>query len=126
MPEMIAFSPATWILLFRQFRRLGTVADGGRQALEIQWDFASSRRAPARPESPQKSRGSVTYRQLRCNMTKRPHGVGVFADRQPLRERPAPVLHKLSLLSACRTPPTCHAPPRIKLPTRQPASCWLR
>src|SRR6266571_442681 len=48
-------------LLFRQFRRLGTVADGGHQALEIQWDFASSRRAPARPESPRKSRGSVTY-----------------------------------------------------------------
>src|SRR5262249_166355 len=39
---------------FRQFRRLGTVADGGHQAIEIQWDFASSRRAPARPEKPAK------------------------------------------------------------------------
>src|SRR5215475_13616144 len=41
-------------LLFRQFRRLGTVADGGRQALEIQWDFASSRRAPGAPRKPTK------------------------------------------------------------------------
>jgi len=36
-------------LLFRQFRRLGTAADGGRQAIEIQWNFVSRggrRRAP--------------------------------------------------------------------------------
>src|SRR5215475_15274847 len=81
MPETIAPSPATSglfrdRLLLRQFRRLGTVADGGRQALEMQWDFASSRRAPTRPlVAPRKTRGSVTHGKLRCNMTKRPAGL---------------------------------------------------
>src|SRR5262245_1936678 len=40
---------------FGQFRGLGTVADGGRQALEMQWDFGLPRRAPARPEGPAKN-----------------------------------------------------------------------
>src|SRR5262245_55639030 len=34
MPDTIAPSPATSIFSFRQFRRLGTAADGGRQAIE--------------------------------------------------------------------------------------------
>src|SRR2546429_8210254 len=38
-------------MLFRQFRGLGTVADGGLQALDIHGTSQSSPRAPARPES---------------------------------------------------------------------------
>jgi hypothetical protein len=34
MPDTIAPSPAT-LLLFRQFRRLGTAADGGRKPLKF-------------------------------------------------------------------------------------------
>src|SRR6478672_9148561 len=79
MPDTIAPSPATLCLLFRQFRRLGTAADGGRQAIEIQWNFVSSWRTPARPETPRKSRGCVTHRKLRCNTTKCPDREEDFA-----------------------------------------------
>jgi hypothetical protein len=41
MPDTIASWSAT-LQLFRQSRGLDTVADGGRQAIEIQWDFAFS------------------------------------------------------------------------------------
>jgi hypothetical protein len=41
MPDTIVPRPVT-PFFFRQFRKLGTVADGGRQAIEIQWDFAFS------------------------------------------------------------------------------------
>src|SRR5262252_11180155 len=71
MPETIAPSPATVGHLSGQFRRLGTVADGGRQAIEVQWNFAPSWRAPACSQRPRKARGLLTHRWLRCNMTKR-------------------------------------------------------
>src|ERR671934_2871456 len=69
MPATTACSPATR-MLFRQFRGLGTVADGGRQALESDETLHLRGRAPARPRNPAKSRGCVTHRYLRCNMTK--------------------------------------------------------
>src|SRR6266436_1996863 len=70
MPDVLACSPATWTL-FRQFRGIGPVADGGPEALEIQWNFAMSAESAGAPGKPAKSRGCVTYRQLRCNTTKR-------------------------------------------------------
>src|SRR5262249_47161129 len=108
MPDMIAFSPATWIFSFGNSAGSAPSRTVGTKPLKFNGTLHLRGERRRARKSPRKSRGSVTYRQLRCNMTKRPLGVGVFADRQPLRERPAPVLHKLSLLSACRTPPTCH------------------
>src|SRR5260221_9691556 len=70
MPDVLACSPATWTL-FRQFRGIGPVADGGPEALEIQWNFAMSAESAGAPGKPAKSRGCVTYRQLLCNTTKR-------------------------------------------------------
>src|SRR6266446_9494250 len=70
MPDVLACSPATWTL-FRQFRGIGPVADGGPEALEIQWNFAMSAESAGAPGKPAKSRGCVTYRQLQRNTTKR-------------------------------------------------------
>ena len=58
--------------LFGQFRRLGTVADGGRQALEIQAGLQFPGRTPARPLHPTKIAGLLTHGSRRCNTTKRP------------------------------------------------------
>src|SRR5262245_66214240 len=109
MPETIACSPAT-LMLFRQFRGIGTVADGGREALEIQWNSAFPRKNAGALQKPAKSCGCVTYRKLRCNMTKGPHRVGVFADQRALREHTAAVLNPLRL----------SASPPLLLPCRNP------
>src|SRR5262249_37297711 len=71
MPETIAPSPATSDISLGQFRRLGTVADGGRQAIEIQWNLRPRGEHRGCPLRPRKARGLLTHRQLRCNMTKR-------------------------------------------------------
>src|SRR6266446_4699775 len=55
MPDVLACSPATWTL-FRQFRGIGPVADGGPEALEIQWNFAMSAESAGAPGKPAKSR----------------------------------------------------------------------
>src|SRR5260370_30128958 len=81
MPDVLACSPATWTL-FRQFRGIGPVADGGPESVEIQWNFAMSAESAGAPGKPAKSRGCVTYRQLLCNTTKRA-GVSVWSAAIP-------------------------------------------
>src|SRR5262245_9829268 len=78
MPETIAPSPATSITLLGNSAGSAPPREIGRQAIEIQWDFASPRRPPARPGTPRKSRGLLTHRQLRCNTTDRPARAGQF------------------------------------------------
>src|SRR6266699_5832893 len=85
-------------LLFRQFRRLGTVADGGRQALEIQWDFASSRGAAGALRKPTKIARFRNTPPTAVQHDEMPAGNARFADGRPLRERPAPMVHRPSLL----------------------------
>ena len=111
-------------LLFRQFRRLGTVADGGRQALEIQCElciFAESAGAPRKPTKIARLRNTPPTAVQHDEM---PAGNARFANGRPLRERPAPMVHRPSPPPRPAGPRTCHASPRIKLPTRPPASCW--
>src|SRR5215510_5241295 len=55
MPETIAPSPATSPVFPGNSAGSAPSADGGRQALEMQWDFAPSRRAQARPVGPAKN-----------------------------------------------------------------------
>src|SRR5262249_28292158 len=62
--------------LFRQFRGIGTAVDGGREALEIQWNSAFPRKNAGALTKPTRSHGCVTYRQLRCNMTTGQHQDG--------------------------------------------------
>src|SRR5262245_60524509 len=72
MPETIVCSPAT-LISSGNSEGIGTAVDGGREALEIQWNSAFPRKNAGALPKPARSRGCVTYRQLRCNMTKGPH-----------------------------------------------------
>src|SRR6516165_10584355 len=65
MPDGVTASVGKSVL--SAIRGPGTVMDG-RQAHEIKVGLAVLRRAAARPGMPQKSRGCVTYRPLRCNL----------------------------------------------------------
>src|SRR5262245_44295331 len=109
MPATIACSPATR-MLFRQFRGLGTVADGGHQALEIRETLHLRGKAPARPETPRKSarlRNTPPPAVQHDEMSTRRD---VFAAGRLLRKQTAPVLHQWSRL-CCRLPEPCNVPP---------------
>src|SRR5262249_37013368 len=66
--------------LFRQFRGIGTAVDGGREALEIHWNSAFPGKNAGSIRNPARSRGWVTYRQLRCTMTKGPPRARCFCQ----------------------------------------------
>src|SRR5262249_49629063 len=110
-------------VLFRQFRGLGTVADGGRQALEILETLQLRGRAPARPETPRKSRGCVTHRYLRCNMTKcLRRATFLRPARSCASRRRRCYINVLASALGSRTPATCHPLPRTTL-SAGPVSC---
>src|SRR5215471_14425773 len=123
MPDMIAFSPATWTCSFGNSAGSAPSRTVGAKPLKFNGTLHLRGERRARPESPRKSRGSVTHRQLRCNMTKCPQGMRVLPTAGPCASgqrrwytgppssRPA-------------GPRTCHASPCLNLPTRQPALCW--
>src|SRR6516165_4319347 len=75
MPDMIAFSPATWTCSFGNSAGSAPSRTVGAKPLKFNGTLHLRGERRARPESPRKSRGSVTHRQLRCNMTKCPHGM---------------------------------------------------
>src|SRR5262245_66660648 len=74
--------------------------------------FAESAGAPGKPTKIARFR-NIPPTAVQHDET--PARGGRFCRPRPLHERPAPVLHKPSLLSARRTPVMCRAPPRIKL-----------
>src|SRR5713226_1654105 len=84
MPETIAPSPATSFASFGQFRRLGTATDGGHQALEIQWDFAFLRRAPARPLAPASNARFRNTWETAVQHDETPRRDGIVAGQKPL------------------------------------------
>src|SRR5215467_8519363 len=75
MPDMIAFSPATWTCSFGNSAGSAPSRTVGAKPLKFNGTLHLRGERRARPESPRKSRGSVTHRQLRCNMTKCPHAM---------------------------------------------------
>ena len=94
---------------FGQFRRLGTVADGGRQALEIQVGLCILVEDAGAPLQPTKIARLLTHRQLRCNMTKRPRGSGIPAAATLARR-----------LRRCYTGPALLRPPSLPEPPACP------
>src|SRR5215831_12201063 len=78
MPDMIAFSPATWTCSFGNSAGSAPSRTVGAKPLKFNGTLHLRGERRARPESPRKSCGSVTHRQLRCNMTKCPQGMRVL------------------------------------------------
>src|SRR6516164_1539720 len=83
MPEMIAFSPATWTCSFGNSAGSAPSRTVGAKPLKFNGTLHLRGERRARPESPRKSRGSVTHRQLRCNMTKCSQGMRVLPTAGP-------------------------------------------
>src|SRR5262245_24538553 len=71
MPDTIGSSPATSCVLVVQIRKFGVVAEAA-QTLGFKGVWRSRRAVVEGPGTPPKSRGSVTYRSLRCNIARRP------------------------------------------------------
>src|SRR6516162_8143860 len=83
MPDMIAFSPATWTCSFGNSAGSAPSRTVGAKPLKFNGTLHLRGERRARPESPRKSRGSVTHRQLRCNMTKCSQGMRVLPTAGP-------------------------------------------
>src|SRR5207245_1525222 len=83
MPDMIAFLPATWTCSFGNSAGSAPSRTVGAKPLKFNGTLHLRGEQRARSESPRKSRGSVTHRQLRCNMTKCPQGMRVLPTAGP-------------------------------------------
>src|SRR5258707_198638 len=105
MPDMIAFSPATWTCSFGNSAGSAPSRTVGAKPLKFNGTLHLRGERRARPESPRKSRGSVTHRQLRCNMTKCPQGMRVLPTAGPCASGQRRCYTGFpSSSSACRTP----------------------
>src|SRR6266566_1021496 len=104
MPDMIAFSPATWTCSFGNSAGSAPSRTVGAKPLKFNGTLHLRGEQRARSESPRKSRGSVTHRQLRCNMTKCPQGMRVLPTAGPCASGQRRWYTGLPSSSACRTP----------------------